>query len=127
MSDAERRSIRVLVTPTYLPEQSDPEAKRYAHAYEVRITNEGATTARLWSRHWILTEADGQVSEVRGEGVVGQQPSLDPGESFTYRSGAVFRTPVGTMHGSYRFIDANGEAFEVSIPRFVLAAPRILH
>jgi ApaG protein len=125
MSDP--RSITVTVTPTYLPGESDPSAGRYAHRYEVEISNVGTIGARLLSRHWILTEADGQTSEVRGEGVVGEQPWLAPGESFSYRSGAVFRTPVGTMHGSYTFVDDAGLRFEVPIPLFVLAAPRTLH
>jgi ApaG protein len=124
---SESRAISVAVTPTYLPEQSDPAAARHAHAYEVQIVNVGGIGARLLSRHWILTEADGRVSEVRGDGVVGEQPWLAPGETFRYRSGAVFQTPVGTMQGSYTFIDDAGERFDVEIPRFVLAVPRTLH
>lgn len=127
MSESDHRSIAVAVMPTYLPGESDLAEGRYAHRYEVEIVNVGAIGARLLSRHWILTEADGQTSEVRGEGVVGEQPWLAPGESFAYRSGAVFRTPVGTMHGSYTFVDDAGERFEVPIPAFVLAAPRTLH
>lgn len=124
---SELHAITVTVTPTYLPAESDPAEGRHAHRYEVEITNEGAIGARLLSRHWILTEADGQTSEVRGDGVVGEQPWLAPDESFAYRSGAVFRSPVGTMHGSYTFVDDAGERFEVPIPAFVLAAPRTLH
>lgn len=127
MPDADHRSISVVVTPTYLPGQSEPEAGRHAHAYAVTITNTGAIGARLLSRHWVLTEADGQISEVRGDGVVGEQPWLAPGEQFEYRSGAVFRTPLGTMHGSYTFVDDGGVRFEVPIPTFLLAAPRTLH
>lgn len=119
--------ISVAVTPTYLPEHSEPAAGRHAHAYEVQIVNRGTVGARLLSRHWILTEADGRVSEVRGEGVVGEQPWLAPGEAYSYRSGAVFQTPVGTMHGSYTFVDDAGMRFDVEIPRFVLALPRTLH
>lgn len=127
MSESESRSIIVVVRPIFLAEQSDEAANRYAHAYEVDIRNDGDIGARLLSRHWVLTEADGQISEVRGEGVVGEQPHLAPGESYRYRSGALFRTPVGTMHGSYGFLDDAGQRFEVPIPRFVLAAPRTLH
>lgn len=119
--------ITVTVTPAFLSAESDPAAGRHAHRYEVEISNIGTIGARLLTRHWILTEADGQTSEVRGEGVVGEQPWLAPGDSFSYRSGAVFRTPVGTMHGSYTFVDDDGQRFEVQIPLFVLAAPRILH
>lgn len=124
---SESSSITVTVTPTYLPGDSDPAAGRYAHRYDVEICNIGGLGARLLSRHWILTEADGQTSEVRGEGVVGEQPWLAPGEAYSYRSGAVFQTPVGTMHGSYTFVDDAGMRFDVEIPRFVLALPRTLH
>ncbi len=120
-------SIRVDPTPFYLADQSDPLRNSYVFAYHVRITNDGETPVQLISRHWIITDANGAVHEVRGEGVIGEQPKLGPGESFEYTSGSQFKTPVGTMHGSYHFIAADGVAFDAPIPRFVLSAKRVLH
>jgi ApaG protein len=119
----------VLVDPTsfYLADQSDPEQSHYVFAYHINIMNTGDETVQLISRHWIITDANGLVEEVKGEGVVGKQPILAPGESFQYTSGTNFKTPVGTMHGSYRFSAADGTGFDVPIPRFSCSAKRVLH
>lgn len=132
---AERRyAIQVVVQSQYLPEQSSPDAGQYSFAYKVRITNTGSVPAQLISRHWIITDGNGKVVEVRGLGVVGQQPLLQPGEAFQYTSGCRLRTPSGTMHGSYFCVAEDGERFETEIPLFVLdaggtgaAGARVLH
>lgn len=120
-------SIEVSVTPEYLPEQSSPEAGRHAFAYHVTLTNTGTVAARLLHRHWIITDGGGHVEEVRGDGVVGQQPLLAPGEHYRYTSGAVLETPVGSMRGSYRMLAADGHHFDALIPVFTLAVPRALN
>lgn len=117
----------VEVEPRYLPEHSEPDEDRYVFAYTVRIANTGDTTARLVSRHWIITDANGQVNEVRGQGVVGEQPELAPGEAFEYTSGCPLETPVGTMRGSYQCVATDGTRFKAEIPEFALAGPRTLH
>ena len=122
-----RYELSVQVQPQYLEEQSAPEEGRYLFAYTVTIRNTGEVTARLVSRHGIITSADGQIEEVRGPGVVGEQPVLKPGESFEYTSGCPLSTPVGSMHGSYRCIAEDGTAFDAPIPEFVLSVPRTLH
>jgi len=122
-----RYELSVQVQPRYLAEQSDPEDGRYLFAYTVTIRNTGEITAQLLSRHWIITDAEGQIEEVRGPGVVGEQPVLRPGEAFQYTSGCPLGTPVGSMHGSYQCIAEDGTAFEASIPEFVLSMPRTLH
>lgn len=119
--------LTVTVHPRYLPEQSEPSAQRYVFAYTVRITNTGSQPAQVISRHWVITDSEQRTEEVRGLGVVGQQPVLPPGESFEYTSGCPLRTPVGTMRGSYTCVGENGIPFEVDIPEFVLAMPRTLH
>lgn len=119
--------LSVTVTPRYLPEQSDPARQQYVFAYTVRITNTGGQPAQVISRHWIITDGAQRTEEVRGLGVVGQQPLLPPGESFEYTSGCPLRTPVGTMRGTYTCVGENGIPFEVEIPEFVLAMPRTLH
>ncbi|MBU4612187.1 Co2+/Mg2+ efflux protein ApaG [Achromobacter sp. GG226] len=119
--------MSVTVVPRYLPEQSDPARRQYVFAYTIRITNTGAHPAQLISRHWIITDGDERTEEVRGLGVVGQQPLLPPGESFEYTSGCPLSTPVGTMRGTYHCVGENGVPFEVDIPEFVLAMPRTLH
>jgi ApaG protein len=111
----------------YLAEQSDEEAGRYVFAYTITIRNTGAIAAQLISRHWIITDAQQQVQEVRGLGVIGEQPTLAPGESFQYTSGAAIATPVGTMRGSYQMIAADGTRFDAPIPEFTLSVPRTLH
>ncbi len=122
-----RYEFSVQVQPRYLEEQSEPDERRYLFAYTVTIRNTGDVTAQLLSRHWIITDAEGQVEEVRGPGVVGEQPVLRPGEAFQYTSGCPLATPVGSMHGSYQCIAEDGTAFEASIPEFVLSMPRTLH
>lgn len=119
--------ISVSVTPQYLPEQSEPNNGHFMFAYTVRITNNDENAAQVISRHWIITDADQKVQEVRGLGVVGQQPLLAPGETFEYTSGCPLPTPFGTMRGSYHCVGDNGIPFEVPIDEFVLAMPRTLH
>lgn len=120
-------AIRVLAQSNYLPEQSEPANNRYVFAYTVNIENIGTRPAQLLSRHWVITDALGKVQEVRGQGVVGEQPLLEPGESFQYTSGAVIETPLGTMTGSYQMVSADGHAFDAEIPPFRLAVPHALH
>jgi len=125
MSD-EPHKIRVQVTTAYLDEQSSPSEERYVFSYTITIRNESERAAQLLTRHWIITDANGRVKEVRGEGVVGEQPRLEPGQGFRYSSGAVLETPVGTMEGSYQMVDADGRHFDAAIPPFRLAIPGIL-
>ena len=119
----------VQVEPQYLPEQSAPAQEIHSFAYKVTITNTGEVPAQLISRHWIISNAAGQVEEVKGLGVVGHQPLLKPGEAFQYTSGCRLRTPSGSMHGSYFFVAEDGERFDVEIPAFVLddGSNRVLH
>jgi ApaG protein len=119
--------IQVEVATEYLPDQSEPASSRYVFAYTITITNGGSMPAQLISRHWIITDADGKVQEVRGLGVVGHQPLLKPGEHFEYTSGSALATPVGTMKGSYHMVAEDGTQFEAPIPEFVLSMPRTLH
>ncbi len=115
------------VATRYLDEQSEPEQDRYVFAYTIHIRNNGKVPARLLGRHWVITDANGNVQEVTGEGVVGEQPRMRPGEDFQYTSGAVLETAVGTMRGSYYLIDDDGIQFEAAIPQFTLSIPRTLH
>lgn len=117
----------VTVLPRFLPEQSDPDNDKYLFAYTIRIVNSGQTTAQLISRHWVITDANQHVEEVRGPGVVGEQPRLAPGEAFEYTSGCPLPTPFGSMRGSYQCVAEDGTAFEVPIPEFLLSVPRTLH
>lgn len=119
--------IRVAVRSFYIQDQSAPEQNRYVFAYTVTIRNSGTVAARLLTRHWIITDANGKVEEVRGEGVVGEQPYLKPGEGFQYTSGAVLETPVGAMRGSYQMVADDGTRFDAPIPSFSLSVPRVLH
>lgn len=119
--------IQVAVETAYIPEQSEPARQRFAFAYTITISNRGLTPARLLSRHWIITDAAGKVQEVRGDGVVGEQPYLEPGESFCYTSGAVLETPFGTMQGSYQMVRDDGSNFDAPIAPFRLAMPHVLH
>jgi ApaG protein len=119
--------ISVSPRALYIAEQSDADAGRYAFAYTITITNTGAVSARLLSRHWIITDANNLVQEVKGQGVVGAQPKLKPGESFEYTSGSMLATPVGTMRGSYQMVADDGTRFDASIPEFTLSVPRVLH
>ncbi len=125
--DGQRYNIHVRVEPTYLDEESDPTHDRYVFAYTVVITNRGSMGAQLIHRHWVVTDANGETREVRGEGVVGEQPRLEPGSAFRYTSGALLETPVGTMEGSYEMLAEDGVSFTADIPVFTLAVPRTLH
>jgi ApaG protein len=127
MAAEQPHSIVVSTQTQYLPEQSDESAGRYVFAYTVKMRNEGRVAAQLISRHWIITDAQGLVQEVRGLGVVGAQPTLRPGESFEYTSGASIATPVGTMRGSYQMLAEDGTRFEAPIAEFTLSVPRVLH
>ena len=118
--------ISVEVETSYVDEQSDPTERRYVFSYTITIRNEGAVPARLLTRHWIITDANGKVQEVRGDGVVGEQPHLKPGQGFRYSSGAVLETPVGAMQCSYEMIDDEGQRFDAPIRPFRLAMPGIL-
>ena len=122
-----RHRISIDVETTYLDDQSEPREQRYVFAYTITIRNEGEVPAKLLTRHWIITDANGRVQEVRGDGVVGEQPYLKPGQGFRYSSGAVLETPVGTMQGSYQMIDDDGAQFDAPIPAFRLAKPGMLH
>lgn len=126
MTDSTNK-INVEIVPAYIADQSDPSNDHYVFAYTVTIRNEGNKPARLLTRHWVITDGDGQVQEVHGEGVIGEQPRLSPGEYFEYTSGTFMNTPVGTMHGSYQMITDAGETFEAEIPNFTLAVPNTLH
>ena len=119
--------IRIQVATNYVDEQSEPESDRYVFAYTIRITNDGDVAARLMSRHWVITDANGKVQEVNGDGVVGEQPHLDPGEEFEYSSGAVLETPVGAMQGLYRMEAEGGFNFDAPIAPFTLAVPGMLN
>ena len=127
MVDSKRYEIEVLAKPAYLADQSDPAKSQFVFAYTITITNTGNVTAQLISRHWVITDAEHRVQEVKGLGVVGQQPVLKPGERFEYTSGASIPTPVGTMRGTYQMVAEDGSAFDATIPPFTLSVPRVLH
>jgi ApaG protein len=122
-----RHRISIDVETAYLDDQSEPREQRYVFAYTITIRNEGEVPAKLLTRHWIITDANGRVQEVRGDGVVGEQPYLKPGQGFRYSSGAVLETPVGTMQGSYQMIADDGAQFDAPIAAFRLAMPGMLH
>ena len=119
--------ISVSVSSRFLEDQSMPDEQRYVFAYTIRIANEGSVGARLLTRHWIVTDGNGEVSEVRGDGVIGEQPWMQPGADYEYTSGAVLKTGIGTMQGSYRMEADDGTCFDAAIPAFVLSTPRTLH
>jgi len=125
--DTARHRISVEVLTQYLEDQSEPRDNRYVFSYTITIRNEGPVAAKLLARHWIITDANGRVQEVRGEGVVGEQPDLAPGQGFRYASGAVLETPVGVMQGSYQMITDTGERFDAPIAPFKLAVPGLVH
>ncbi len=125
--DAKKHEVLVTAQTQYLADQSDEAASRYVFAYTIRLRNEGTVAAQLVSRHWIITDAQGLVQEVRGLGVVGSEPTVQPGETFEYTSGAAIATPVGTMRGSYQMLAQDGTRFEAPIPEFTLSIPRVLH
>lgn len=124
--DPADHQIRIEVETAYLDEQSDPKERRYVFSYTITIRNEGSVSARLLTRHWVITDANGKVQEVRGDGVVGEQPHLKPGQGFRYSSGAVLETPVGAMQGSYQMVTDEGLRFDAPIAAFRLAMPGIL-
>ena len=127
VSNTITQGIRVVVTSKYVPERSSPTARQYVFAYTVKISNEGDKTAQLKTRHWVITDANGKVQEVRGDGVVGAQPVLEPGQSFEYTSGCVLPTPRGTMHGAYQMVAPTGAQFDAEIAPFALALPHSLN
>jgi ApaG protein len=127
VSDTTTNGIRVQVKSTFLPEHSSPRDNEYRFAYRITISNVGTETAQLISRHWIITDAEGDVQEVRGPGVVGEQPVLPPGGSFEYTSYCPLKTSVGTMHGSFQMVRPNGEMFDAHIAPFTLAVPNALN
>ena len=122
-----KHDISVTSRTAFIPDRSDLESGRYVFAYTITITNTGSVPAQLVSRHWIITDSNNQVQEVRGLGVVGEQPTLRPNESFQYTSGTAIATPVGTMRGSYQMVAEGGVQFEAPIPEFTLSMPRVLH
>jgi ApaG protein len=123
----DKHRVSVQVETSYLEDQSEPGDHRFVFGYTITIRNDGTEPARLLTRHWIITDANGQQREVRGEGVVGEQPHLQPGQGFRYSSGAVLETPVGAMHGTYQMVGDDGQRFEAPIPAFRLAIPGLLH
>ncbi len=127
MQQDRRYEITVKARSAFVPEQSDEGENRYVFAYTITITNTGTIAAKLVSRHWVITDSDNQVQEVRGVGVIGEQPLLKPDEKFEYTSGAAIATPVGTMRGSYQMVAEDGTAFDAPIPEFMLSMPRVLH
>lgn len=127
MGQSPNYAVEVSVESMYVEAQSAPENHRYVFAYTVTIRNTGDAPAKLLNRHWIITDSNGKVQEVRGEGVVGEQPHLRPGESFQYTSGTVMETAVGSMRGSYQMIADDGVEFDAEIPTFTLSVPRVLH
>jgi ApaG protein len=127
MPEGTKYAITVVPRAAYVAEQSDPSRNQYVFAYTITIRNTGSIAATLVSRHWIITDADHRVQEVKGLGVVGQQPHLAPGESYEYTSGASIPTPVGTMRGTYQMRADDGREFDAAIPPFTLSVPRVLH
>jgi len=120
-------NTQVDVESTYVVEQSDPEVNRFVFSYTITIRNEGQVPAKLLARHWIITDADGKVQEVKGDGVVGEQPHLKPGDGFRYTSGAILETPVGSMYGTYNMIADDGNEFIADIQPFTLSMPNTIH
>ena len=127
MNDAGDYAIDIDIATRFLDDQSAPDESRYVFAYTIQIRNRGTVPARLLGRHWVITDANGKVEEVVGEGVVGEQPYLEPGETFEYTSGAILETDLGTMRGSYDMLADDGTRFAAPIPAFTLTVPRTLH
>jgi len=127
VADSRKYEITVVPKAMYIEDQSDPSKNQYVFAYTITVTNTGNVPAQLISRHWTITDANNKVMEVKGLGVVGQQPLLQPGESFEYTSGTHLETAVGTMHGTYQMVAEDGQRFDAAIPSFTLSVPRILH
>jgi len=127
MENKSTYNIQIVAQVKHLAEQSDEADNRFVFSYTITLANNGDSTVQLLSRHWIITDGNNQVQEVRGQGVVGEQPVIKPGQSFGYTSGTVLATPVGTMSGSYQMVTEDGTKFEAPIPQFVLSVPRVLH
>jgi ApaG protein len=127
LSDATTRGVRVQVESAYVAERSSPREGHYFFAYRIRISNVGEETVQLISRHWVITDGDGHAEHVQGPGVVGEQPVLEPGESFEYTSFCPLRTPIGSMHGTYQMVAAGGSRFDAEIAPFSLAVPTALN
>lgn len=127
MNDKLVHETEIDIETRYIVEQSEPEKERFVFAYTITIRNRGKTPARLLRRHWIITDGNGNVQEVKGDGVMGEQPYLKPGEGFRYTSGTVLPTPLGSMHGSYKMITDDGHEFDAAIPAFTLSIPNTLH
>jgi len=127
MPEAQLNKIQVDVETRYIEDQSNPEQNYYVFAYTITIQNKGEQTAQLLSRHWVITDSNHKVQEVRGDGVVGEQPVLKPGEQFVYTSGTMLETSVGTMKGSYQMKGDDGSQFDAAVDEFVLSTPRVLH
>lgn len=123
----DKHHIEIAVRTAYIPAQSAPDNNRYVFAYTITITNSGSMPAKLLTRHWVITDANEKTQEVRGEGVVGEQPYLVPGTSFEYTSGTILETPVGVMRGTYQMVADDGTRFDAEIPAFTLSVPRTLH
>ena len=127
MAISKTYQITVTASPQYVPDQSDPDAERYVFAYTITLENTGTVAAQLISRHWLITDGNSNVQEVRGLGVIGEQPLLRPGEKYEYTSGCQLDTPVGVMRGTYQMMAEDGTAFEAEIPAFTLSIPWVLH
>jgi ApaG protein len=127
MTEQPHNDIRVDVETAYVAAQSDPDQQRFVFSYTITIRNQGGVPAKLLTRHWLITDSNGKVQEVRGEGVVGEQPHIRPGEGYRYSSGAVLETPVGAMQGAYQMVNDQGETFDAPIAPFRLAMPGMLH
>lgn len=127
MTNSQQNNIKVGVETRYIEDQSNPEQNYFVFAYTITIQNKGEQAAQLISRHWVITDSNHKVQEVRGDGVVGEQPVLKPGEQFVYTSGTMLETSVGTMKGSYQMQTGDGSQFDATIEEFVLSTPRILH
>lgn len=127
MAESRKYHITVTARTQFIPEQSDESAERFVFAYTITIANSGQVPAQLISRHWVITDAHEKVQEVRGLGVVGEQPLLKPGEQFEYTSGTAIATPVGAMKGSYQMVAEDGSQFEAEVSEFILSVPRVLH
>ena len=127
METAITEGVEVSVESFYLPDHSVPEEDRYVYAYRIRLQNRSPRTVQLLRRHWIITDGNGEVNEVKGEGVVGEQPVLEPGGEYEYTSGSHLKSPIGTMHGTYQMVTKSGELFDVTIPCFSLEVPGVLN